>query len=113
MDSQHIANIVVAKNLNEANPQVQIQALEVREIKMVLRVFTNKVAAHAWHAQFLTDCRTRRSKTIPLHRLECEWIVTINDAFGTYLHTLILTPLTCIERPVFHFPQASRRRWVA
>lgn len=29
MDSQRIANIVIAKNLNEASSQVQIQALEV------------------------------------------------------------------------------------
>jgi hypothetical protein len=97
LDSRHIANIVVAKNLNQANPQVQIQALEVSGIRTVLSVSSNYVTAHARQAQFFTDCRSRRSKTISLHCIEREWILAIDNALGTHLPILVLTPLTCIE----------------
>ena len=36
LDSKRIANIVVARNLNRANPQVQIQALEVHRPPFLL-----------------------------------------------------------------------------
>ncbi|KAL1797813.1 hypothetical protein ACET3X_004419 [Alternaria dauci] len=49
LDSRHIANIVIARNLNRANPQVQIQALELIRGK---RNFT-RTAVHAAPRPFL------------------------------------------------------------
>ncbi|KAI4683771.1 uncharacterized protein J4E84_006609 [Alternaria hordeiaustralica] len=49
LDNQRIANIVIARNLNRANPQVQIQALELIRGK---RNFT-RTAVHAAPKPFL------------------------------------------------------------
>jgi hypothetical protein len=76
---------------------VQIQALEVGGTGTVLSVSSDYVTAHARQAQFFTDCRSRRSETISLYCIERERILAINNALGTHLPILVLTPLTCIE----------------
>lgn len=49
LDSRRIANVVIAKNLNHASPEVQVQALELMRGK---RNFT-RTAVHAAPRPFL------------------------------------------------------------
>jgi hypothetical protein len=65
-DSRNIANIVVARDLNRASQQVQIQALEVL-IAMGETTVDLRLTVDSRKTQLYKNCGTRCTQAFPLH----------------------------------------------
>ena len=79
LDSQRIANVVIARNLNQASSQVQIQALEVWPLSLYV-VLSWRSSAHTRKTELHKNCSTRRTKAFSVHCHEYFRHPTLNNA---------------------------------
>lgn len=102
LDSRRIANIVIAKNLNQASSQVQVQALEVIAPSHIAMLKADVFLAYARETQFHENSRTRCPKTISFHRSQCQRYTAFDNAFGisdqtAFAYTALLIPSRMIS----------------